>query len=133
MAQIENHRSGLNEINQQIRIETAVEPDPETGVADKYQCWFNVFGQWQKGDRVHFQQGPVYEGSGEKLVTHGVNAMTEESVLAILIHRLRGYQKGKFSCRENAIAITHLEESLNWLHNRTRDRVQRVVIGKPEQ
>lgn len=54
---------------------------------------------------------------------------TKEEVLAILIDRMQ-YLQGKFPCRENALVITKLEESLMWLNKRTADRVKRNVEGK---
>jgi len=47
----------------------------------------------------------------------------------VLIDRLQ-YLNGKFPCRENAIVITKLEESLMWLDKRTSDRLARNVEGK---
>src|SRR6266700_4844812 len=44
---------------------------------------------------VVFQNGPIKEW--------GVNGVTQEALLAIVIDRLRSFQKGPFSCRENAI------------------------------
>jgi hypothetical protein len=73
-------------------------------------------------DVLLFQHGSPLE--------HGVNGITHEVLLAILIDRLRGLQKGPFPCRENAIALTKLEEALMWLHKRTRDRLQRGVEGR---
>lgn len=54
---------------------------------------------------------------------------TNEEVLAMLINRMQ-YLQSKFPCRENAIVITNLEESLMWLEKRTADRVKRQVEGK---
>lgn len=54
---------------------------------------------------------------------------TNEDVLAVLIDRLNHLQ-AKFPCRENAIVITKLEESLMWLNKRTADRQARGVEGK---
>jgi hypothetical protein len=53
---------------------------------------------------------------------------TNESLLAVLIDRMN-FLNGKFPCRENAIAITNLEQALMWLEKRTRDRVARGVEG----
>lgn len=53
---------------------------------------------------------------------------TNEEVLAVLIDRMK-YLQDKFPCRENAIVITKLEESLMWLEKRTSDRVSRGVEG----
>lgn len=54
---------------------------------------------------------------------------TNEEVLAVLIDRLN-YLNGIFPCRENAIVITKLEESLMWLNKRTADRKNRGVEGR---
>lgn len=53
---------------------------------------------------------------------------TNEEVLEILIDRIK-YLQDKFPCRENAIVITKLEESLMWLNKRTEDRKKRNVEG----
>jgi hypothetical protein len=54
---------------------------------------------------------------------------TNEEVLRMLINRMQHLQK-QFPCRENALVITKLEESLMWLEKRTADRVARNVEGK---
>jgi hypothetical protein len=71
---------------------------------------------------IHFQEGPVKEV--------GVNGITGESLIAIVIDRLKGFQTGKFPCRENAIALTHLETALMWMNKRTAERIQKGVEGK---
>lgn len=66
---------------------------------------------------ILFQNGPIKES--------GVNGVTQEALLAIVIDRLRSFQSGPLSCRENAIALTHCEESLMWLRRRAVARVKR--------
>jgi hypothetical protein len=73
-------------------------------------------------DVLLFQNGAIPDA--------GVNGITHEVLLAILIDRLRGLQNGPFACRENAVALTKLEEALMWLHKRTRDRIARGVEGR---
>lgn len=73
---------------------------------------------------VIFQNGTVPEV--------GVNGVTEQALLAILIDRLECFQKGQFACRENAITLEKLEEAMQWMHARTRDRTNRGVEGKHE-
>lgn len=60
---------------------------------------------------ISFQNGPIKEA--------GVNGIHQEDLLAVVIDRLQSFQKGDFRCRENAIAITKLEECLMWLNSRT--------------
>lgn len=70
---------------------------------------------------------PISEGSTElKTVSDGT---TNEELLEVLINRMN-YLQSKFPCRENAIVITKLEESLMWLNKRTADRIKRNVEGK---
>lgn len=57
---------------------------------------------------------------------------TNEEVLEVLIDRMQ-YLQEKFPCRENAIVITNLEESLMWLNKRTTNRQARGVEGKNEK
>lgn len=54
---------------------------------------------------------------------------TNEEILEMLIDRMN-YLQTKFPCRENALVITKLEESLMWLNKRTQDRIKRNVEGK---
>jgi hypothetical protein len=68
-----------------------------------------------------FQNGPIAEV--------GVNGITHEALLAVLIDRLRGFQSGQFKSKENACALTHLEEALHWLNQRTIERMRRGVEG----
>jgi hypothetical protein len=69
---------------------------------------------------------PKGEGQDLVIVSDGT---TNEEVLEVLIDRMN-YLQSKFPCRENAIVITKLEESLMWLNKRTADRVKRNVEGK---
>lgn len=71
---------------------------------------------------LHFQNGPI-KGPED------MNGITNEALMAVLIDRMRGFQGGQFACRENALALTHLEEALMWLQKRTRDRMARGVEG----
>lgn len=73
------------------------------------------------GQVIMFQNGPIAEA--------GVNGITHEVLLAILADRLRGFQAGPYACRENALALTKIEEAQMWLQKRTRDRMSRGVEG----
>ena len=74
---------------------------------------------------VNFQNGPIKE--------IGVNGVTHEALLAIVIDRLRSFQAGPYSCRDNAIALTNLEDALMRLQRRTRERIARGVEGTLKQ
>lgn len=71
--------------------------------------------------KVDFQCGPIKEC--------GVNGCCNEDLINMAIERLEGFQNSEFKCRENAMAITKLEEALLWLRKRTMDREDRGVEG----
>lgn len=70
---------------------------------------------------ISFQNGPIAEA--------GVNGISQEALLAIVEDRLKCFQAGPYACRENAIALTHIQDAMHWLHHRTRERMQRGVEG----
>jgi cobalamin biosynthesis protein CbiD len=75
---------------------------------------------------------PVDAGAGSTVLETVTNGTTNEEVLSVLIDRMQ-FLQSKFPCRENAIAITKLDEALMWLEKRTADRVKRNVEGKHER
>lgn len=81
------------------------------------------------GIHVLWQNGPLTV-DGERLEPNGAFV---EDVIAVAVQRLEHYQDSEFRCRENALAITKLEEALHWLDHRTRDRVARGVEGTHER
>lgn len=74
---------------------------------------------------INFQKGPVLE--------NGLNGISQEVLLEIAIHRLQGFQSGEYACRENALALTKIQEALMWLNARTNDRIKRGVEGTSEK
>ena len=40
-----------------------------------------------------------------------------------------GFQDGEYRCKENACALTHIEEAQHWLQQRTIERMRRGVEG----
>ena len=109
--------NGLNEV-----LEIQVLDEPGQGNA----C--HVYRITEGGDAeefpecsVCFQNGPIQEV--------GVNGISNEALLAIVEDRLLGFQSGQFACRENALALTKLQEAMMWLQKRTRDRMARGVEG----
>jgi hypothetical protein len=92
--------------------------DTDTNNSDS---WKSRYGKPYDYTAILFQNGPIKDV--------GVNGVTHEALLAVLIDRMRGFQSGPYACRENAIALTHLEESLMWLQRRTVERIKRGVEG----
>jgi len=77
------------------------------------------------GINIDWQNGPLGRGV-ERIEPNGAFV---EGVIEAAIDRIQYYQDSKFNCRENAIALTHLETALLWLNKRTADRENRNVEG----
>jgi hypothetical protein len=71
--------------------------------------------------QVDFQEGPIKEV--------GVNGVNNEDLIAMVITRLEHFQNSMFSSRDNALAITHLEDAMLRLRKRTMGREKRGVEG----
>lgn len=79
-----------------------------------------------KGISIHWQDGPLNVDGARR----EPNGAFVEGVLQAALGRLEHYQTSeRFRCRENALAITKIEEALHWLDHRTRDREARGVEG----
>jgi hypothetical protein len=144
MRNITDHK--LNGLNDALKVVALDGPGPG-GANHLYQIFLDESLRKDPNDKtVHltigFQSGPILET--------GVNGISNEALLAIVIDRMRGFQykrimkvgdpndiecgfdfgsRGQFACRENAEALTHLENALMWLQKRTRDRLARGVEG----
>lgn len=70
---------------------------------------------------LHFQNGPIADV--------GVNGITHEALIAILIDRLECFQAGPYANDFNYQALKHLQEAQKALLERTRARMARGVEG----
>lgn len=77
------------------------------------------------GLSITWQDGPLNVDGVRK----EPNGAFVETVLAAALQRIQHYNETKFRCRENSLAITHIEEALHWLNARTSDREKRGVEG----
>lgn len=66
------------------------------------------------------QNGPIKEA--------GVNGCQVDTLIETAKLIIEGFNKN-FPCRENAMAITKLDEALMWLDKRKKDREKRSVEG----
>lgn len=110
----------VNDCNKAITIE-AGEPDVTTGCPSIYRVKFHSKSGVTENTSLRFQNGPIKEV--------GTNGLTHEALIAVILDRMRHFQSGKYACRENALAITKLEEAMHWLNHRTRLRELRGVEG----
>jgi hypothetical protein len=124
--EVTTHR--VNGLNEALRIEVLDGPG-KGNVCHRYLIT-DQFGVHCKPDEpqsgrincfIGFQNGPIQEA--------GVNGISQEALLAIVEDRLKGFQSGEYACRENAVALTKIQEAMMWLQKRTRDRMSRGVEG----
>ena len=114
MREITDHK--VNPANDTIKISVVDQPGAG-GACHEY----DVALPSGSTTRISFQNGPIAES--------GVNGLTQEVLLAIVADRLRSFQAGPYACRENALALTKIEEAQHWLHHRTAARMARGVEG----
>lgn len=132
MRELTDHIVPGDSANHQLKIEVLDEPgagnanhlykisgfNSQTNVSDP---WTVKHGKPAVDALRLFQNGPIGDV--------GVNGTTHEAELAILIDRFRGFQAGSYACRENAVALTKMEEALMWMQRRTVARIKRGVEG----
>ena len=74
------------------------------------------------GVDIVWQDGPINRASGQ-------NGALVDDVLWAAQQRLEAYQETDLRCRENALAITKIEEARHWLAARQAGRTERGVYG----
>ncbi len=117
MRELTSHKvNGLNDV---LRVTACDEPGPGNS-CHTYRIEPTVGNA--TGVVIQFQNGPLAE-------TVYPNGLSNEALLAVVEDHLKGFQSGQYACRENALALTHLQEAMHWLHHRTRERMQRGVEG----
>lgn len=116
---IETHK--VNPVNDLVDIEVIDQPGAGGAHHEYLISWPIHQVPGQTVQTIKFQNGPIAE--------NGVNGLTQEVLLAIVQHRLECFQKGPYACRENAIALTHVQDAMHWLQHRTRARMARGVEG----
>lgn len=113
--------------NHQLRITVADEPGQGSAChryeVTGYDTQDNpaAYGHAYDALTVIFQNGPIKEV--------GVNGVTHEALLAILIHRLECFQNGPFASKHNKAALQCGKDMLFHLQTRTRERIERGVEG----
>lgn len=122
----------VNPLNEKLIIETRDEPN-NAGA----NCYYRISG-------FETSTNPsVDEFGGQRMALHllfqngnpndpaiGANGITHEVLLAILAHRLRGFQSGPFAHERNAKALAHIEAAMAELNARTAERIERGVEGQ---
>lgn len=80
----------------------------------------------QKGEKILLD---IQFQEGARNVEGSKDGVLEGDLLEIVRSRLQFFQAGQYATRENACALTHIEEALMWLAKRANDRAERGVLG----
>lgn len=127
----ENNMRKLNTIQKRNNLNTVYAMD-EAGVGNASHSYIVAGGDSVLEDaapvlcELKFQHGPRNDANS----IHGI---LDTDLLEIVRDRLIGFQSGEFACRENALALTKLEECLMWMNRRVEDRAERKVLGTMEK
>lgn len=130
MRELTGHK--VNPANDVLKIEVLDEPGSGganhlyhiTGfnsASNPSDPWTKRHGQAAQYSTVLFQNGPIGEV--------GVNGLTHEALLAILIDRMEGFQSGAYASMDNQEALEALRAAQTALQRRTLARMARGVEG----
>ena len=100
-------------------------PDPDAGNA----CHTYVI---YKKDNEFILSSLQFQ-HGERNAEGSIAGILDHELLEIVRDRLKGFQSGPYACRENALALTKIEEALLFMNMRVEDRIERNVLGKNEK
>lgn len=104
----------------------ADERNPANGSASHhYLCTWTPQDEAETRTLISFQDGPIKEV--------GVNGITNEVLLAIVLDRLEGFQTSQWACDENREAQASVQHALSVLQLRTVNRMARGVEGTHEK
>jgi hypothetical protein len=103
MREIIDHK--IDSVNEGLTV-TAVDQPSEGGASRIYRI------EGKLASNASAELAEIAFTDGKSL------GLTNESLLAIVEDRLRGFQNGPGACRENVVALTHLESAMRLLEHR---------------
>lgn len=112
----------LNTIQKREKLNTVFAVDSASNGGANHVYLIECNGKSNIKSLICFQNG----GRKEENSQHGV---IDTDLLEIARDRLKSFQSGPFGSRENACALTHIEEALMWLNRRVEDRIEGDVLG----
>lgn len=88
---------------------------------------------WQCGNNSKGVLEDIKLQCGPRKDEKSIHGVIDTDLLEIVRDRLKSFQAGPFASRENACALTHIEEALMWMNRRVEDRIERNVLGRNEK
>lgn len=110
-----------NALLDKLHVKVFHEDEKEMSYGTLHQFQFKNAGSGEYLGELRFQKG------GKKEV--GINGVSDEVILAIVLERFKHIQNGDYANRETAIAATKIEEALLWLKKRTIERTEKGIEG----
>jgi hypothetical protein len=94
------------------------------GAYHTYEIVPNKNGTYEPAEvfTIQFQRGP-------RLSPDSTLGILDTDLMEIVRDRLLSFQRGEYATRDNAMALTHIEEALLWMNKRVEDRAERGVLG----
>ena len=111
----------LNTIQKRNNLNTPIVLGEAHPVNKGYHTYRILCGNETTVD-LQFQNGP-------RLEPGSIPGVLDGDLLEIVRHRLQCFQNGPYATRENAIALTHIEEALLWMNKRVEDRAAANTLG----
>ena len=97
MRELTSHK--VNPVNDMLTVTAHDDPGP-AGASHNY----SIMQPNGQGPTIRFQNGPINE--------NGVNGITHEALMAIIIDRFEGFQAGPFENTDNAAVLVHMKSAL---------------------
>lgn len=117
----------LNTIQKREKLNKVYAVDEKGNGGANHQ--YNIVGLPIDENDMGIFQEVIHFQNGARKLPDSVSGVLDTDLLEIVRDRLKGFQSGEFSCRENACALTHIEEALMWMNRRVEDRTERNVLG----
>lgn len=103
------------------------------GANHRYIICKNGETSWCNGNNSEGILNDIQLQNGPRKIEDSIHGIIDTDLLEIVRDRLKSFQNGDFKSRENACALTHIEEALMWMNRRVEDRIERDVLGKYEK
>ena len=116
---------------------TSVNPQSKSNYEENFPEDCELVQSWFKSDDDGNPMGGFTEGPGfhidwqNGVVTsaEAINGANVVDILEAVRQRMEFFNEGKFRCRQNSLAITHIEEAMHWCQARITDRKNRGVLS----
>lgn len=137
MRELTGHK--VNPANDVLKVEVVDEPgsgganhlyritgfSSRSNASNPWSPWAAHHDVAAEHSNILFQNGPINEV--------GVNGVTHEVLLAILIDRMEGFQDGPYASSDNQEALDAMRTAQTALQRRTKARMERGVEGTHEK